>query len=45
MILEALGLRVGALPMSRRTPFADVLLIARLTDTGTPRAVDRFAVC
>jgi SAM-dependent methyltransferase len=44
-ILEQLGFRVDSIPMSRRTPFANVMLIARVDESVCPRAGDRDSVC
>ncbi len=43
MILERLRFRVDSLPMCRRTPFANVMLIARVDGSGSARAGD--SVC
>ncbi len=45
MILEQLGFRVDSLPMCRRTPFANVMLIARLNGSATARTSDHQPVC
>ena len=44
-ILEQLGFRVDAIPMSRRTPFANVMLVARVDGSVIPHAGDRDSVC
>ena len=44
-ILEQLGFRVDSIPMSRRTPFANVMLIARVDGSASPRPGDRDPVC
>ena len=45
MILEQLGFRVDSIPMCRRTPFANVMLIGRVVESASPRTGDRDSVC
>lgn len=45
MMLTQLGFRVDSIPMCRRTPFANVMLIARVDRSASPRIGDPDSVC
>ena len=45
LLLEQLGFQVDSMPMSRRMPFANVMLIARVDGSASPRTGDHDSVC